>query len=353
MCEDEVYYRVADLLKEMIKTPSLSRNEKDVVLILEKTFSELKLSYERSGNNIWTFAHPFDQNKKTILLNSHIDTVKPSSDWTKDPFGAEEEDDIIWGLGSNDAGASVVSLLGAFLLLRQKELPFNLIYSATAEEEVSGEDGIASVIPLLPYIDLAVVGEPTRMQLAIAEKGLIVIDGFVKGKAGHAARNEGINAIYEALPVIERIKDFRFPKVSPLLGEVKTTMTIVQAGSQHNVVPDRFNFTLDVRTNEFYTNEEAFDYLQREIPCELKARSFRLNSSGIQLNHPFVERARILGLECFGSPTLSDQSRMPFTSVKIGPGDSARSHTADEYIRKSEIREGIDIYVRLLKDLKI
>lgn len=353
MYEDELYYWVVDLLKEMIQTSSLSRNEEHAALLLEKKLSSLGLSFERSGNNIWTFAHPYDRNKKTILLNSHIDTVKPSSDWTKDPFGAEEEEDIIWGLGSNDAGASVVSLLGAFLLLRQKELPYNLIYSATAEEEVSGEAGIASVIPLLPVIDLAIVGEPTRMQLAIAEKGLVVIDGVVKGKAGHAARNEGINAIYEALPVIQKIKDFRFPKVSPLLGEVKTTMTVVQAGSQHNVVPDRFTFTLDVRTNEFYSNEEAFEYLQREIPCELKARSFRLNSSGIQLNHPFVERAQMLGLECFGSPTLSDQSRMSFTSVKIGPGDSARSHTADEYIRKSEIREGIDIYVRLLKDLKI
>ncbi|MGL5319081.1 MAG: M20 family metallo-hydrolase [Bacteroidales bacterium] len=353
MCEDELYYWGVDLLKEMIQTPSLSRNESDVVNILEQKLSALNLSFERSGNNIWTYAHPFDSGKKTLLLNSHIDTVKPSSDWSKNPFGAEEEEDILWGLGSNDAGASVVSLLCAFLLLKKRDLPYNLIFSATAEEEVSGEEGIASVLPLLPDIDLAIVGEPTRMQLAISEKGLVVIDGYVKGKSGHAARNEGVNAIYEALPVIAKLKDLRFPKVSPLLGEVKATMTIVQAGSQHNVVPDRFNFTLDVRTNECYTNEEAFEYLQKELGCELKARSFRLNSSGIDLNHPIVERARLLGLECFGSPTLSDQSRMPFTSVKIGPGDSARSHTADEYIRKSEIREGIDVYVRLLKDLKI
>ncbi|MGL5786846.1 MAG: M20 family metallo-hydrolase [Bacteroidales bacterium] len=353
MCEDEVYYLAVDLLKEMIKTPSFSRKEEEVAQLIAHKMEDLRLSFERKGNNLWAFAQPYDQHKKTILLNSHIDTVKVSSDWEKDPFGAEEEDDTIWGLGSNDAGASVVSLFGAFLLMRQRELPYNLIFSATAEEEVSGEEGIASVIPVLPYIDLAIVGEPTRMQLAIAEKGLIVVDGVVKGKAGHAARNEGINAIYEALPVIEKIKNLKFPKSSAVLGEVKTTLTVIQAGSQHNVVPDRLTFTLDVRTNECYSNEEAFAYLQKEIPCELNARSFRLNSSGILPNHPIVERARLLGLECFGSPTLSDQSRMPFTSVKIGPGDSARSHTANEYIRKSEIREGIDIYVRLLKDLAI
>ena len=351
MCIDELYYWAVDLLKEMIRIPSLSRNENEVADFVEAKIKSLGIPVNRSGNNLWAFANPYDPAKKTILCNSHLDTVKASASWTKDPFGAETDGETIWGLGSNDAGASVVAQLACFCHYFGKELPYNLIYSATAEEEVSGEEGIASLLPLLPPIDLGIVGEPTQMRLAIAEKGLMVVDGIVRGKSGHAARNEGVNAIYEALPVIMGVKDLRFPKESEILGPVKVTMTVINAGSQHNVIPDQLTFTLDVRTNECYSNEEAFEFLCEHLPCEMKARSYRLNSSGISMDHPFVERAKLLGLDCFGSPTLSDQSRMNFETVKIGPGDSARSHTADEYIRLEEIREGIEIYAKLLKEL--
>ena len=292
--------------------------------------------------------------KPTILLNSHIDTVKPVSGWTKDPFTPEEtEDERLYGLGSNDAGASVVSLYSAFCRLTEHEQPYNLIFLASCEEEVSGKNGIEAALKQLPPIAFAVVGEPTGMHPAVAEKGLMVLDCVAKGKAGHAARNEGVNAIYKAMKDIEWFATYQFPEKSDFLGPVKMSVTVVNAGTQHNVVPDRCEFVVDVRSNECYSNEELYRLIQQNVECEVTPRSFRLNSSRTDLNHPFVRRAVMMGLEPFGSPTLSDQALMSFPSVKIGPGQSSRSHSADEYICLMEIREAIEVYVRLLDGLNI
>jgi acetylornithine deacetylase len=302
---------------------------------------------------VWTISPNFDKQKPTVLLNSHIDTVKPVSAWTKDPFNPETDGDILYGLGSNDAGASVVSLLHAFLVLTQKPQPYNLVFVASAEEEVSGKGGIESVLTELPDIAFAVVGEPTEMHPAIAEKGLMVLDCTAHGKSGHAARNEGDNAIYKVVSDIEWFQTYHFPKSSELLGDVKMSVTMIQAGTQHNVVPDKCTFVVDIRSNEQYSNKEIFEIISSKIQSEVKARSFRLNSSRIDLKHPFVERTTMIGKTPYGSPTLSDQALMPFPSVKIGPGKSSRSHTADEYIRLSEIREAIELYVRLLDGLLV
>lgn len=349
-----MYYEAIDLLKGMISRPSFSRDEKAVADYLEGCWSKAGHTVNRLGNNLWLQATPsIDPSKPTILLNSHIDTVKPAAGWTRDPFTPDEtEDERIYGLGSNDAGASVVSLYAAFCLLKQKEQPYNLIFLASCEEEVSGKGGIESVLPYLPPIRFAVVGEPTGMHPAIAEKGLMVLDCTCTGKAGHAARNEGINAIYLAMKDIEWFSTYQFPEKSELLGPVKMTVTIIHAGTQHNVVPDRCEFTVDIRSNEFYPNERLYELICQQVGCEVKARSFRLNSSRTEPNHPFVCRALMMGKEAFGSPTLSDQALMPFPSVKIGPGQSARSHSADEYIKTAEIREAIDTYVRLLDQLQ-
>ena len=290
----------------------------------------------RKGNNLWLIAPGFDLGKPTLLLNSHIDTVKPASGWTKDPFNPEEtEDERLYGLGSNDAGASVVSLYEAFRALSGKEQPYNLIFLASCEEEVSGKNGLESALADLPPIAFAVVGEPTGMQPAVAEKGLMVLDCVSTGKAGHAARNEGINAITLAMKDIEWFNTYQFPEKSDFL------------------VPDRCEFTVDIRTNEFYPNEKLFELVKPQVGCEIKARSFRLNSTRTDLQHPFVRRAVMMGKEPFGSPTLSDQALMHFPSVKIGPGNSARSHAADEYIGLMEIREAIDTYIKLLDQLTI
>ena len=356
MSTDELYYQAIDLLKALIETPSLSREENLAADKLEKYLKDTYLRHDliyRKGNNIWAVSPHFDQNRPTLLLNSHIDTVKPVSGWEKDPYTATETDDRIFGLGSNDAGASLVSLLHVFLFLSESRQPYNLIFLASAEEEVSGKNGIESVLPELPRISLAVVGEPTGMQPATGEKGLMVLDCSVYGKSGHAARDEGENAIYKALNVIEKLQNFQFPKVSEQLGAVKLSVTQIQAGTQHNVIPDRCDFVVDIRTNELYKNEEALHFLQKNIDCDMKARSFRLNSSRIDTDHPVIVRAKILGLQPFGSPTLSDQALMPFPSVKIGPGDSSRSHTANEFILKNEIRESIDLYIKLLDQLSI
>lgn len=343
-----------DLLKKMISIPSFSREEENVANMLEDFFANAGLNhYQRKENNLWIRSKNFSEQLPTILLNSHIDTVRPASGWTSDPFSPAEENDKITGLGSNDAGASVVSLLAVFRMLEETEQPCNFIYSATAEEEISGNGGVASILEDFGHVDLGVVGEPTQMQMAVAEKGLMVIDGLVKGKSGHAARNEGINAIYQALPVIEWFRNYQFPLQSDFLGPVKMTVTGIEAGSQHNVVPDVCRFMVDVRVNEHYRNEELFQLISQSLDCELKARSFRLNSSSIPLNHPLVKRGEKLGLGKFGSPTTSDQARMPFTTIKIGPGDSARSHTSGEFIRPSEIVEGVDIYYNLLSKLYI
>ena len=336
----------------MIARPSISRDEKEVADFLEAHWKQAGQTVFRHGNNLWMTSQPMDPAKPTLLLNSHIDTVKPVAGWSRDPFTPEEsEEDRLYGLGSNDAGASVVSLYAAFSILTQKEQPYNLIFLASCEEEVSGKNGLESVIPYLPPIQFAIVGEPTGMQPAVAEKGLMVLDCVATGKSGHAARNEGINAIYLALKDIEWFQQYQFPKQSDFLGPVKMTVTIIQAGTQHNVVPDKCTFTVDIRSNECYSNEQLFELIQQQVSCEIKARSFRLNSTRTDMNHPFVRRALMMGCQPFGSPTLSDQALMPFPSVKMGPGQSARSHSADEYIELMEIREAIDMYVRLLDQL--
>lgn len=350
----EQYYEAIDLLKGMISRPSFSREETAVADYLQKCWSDAGHYIFRKGNNLWIIAPGFDFAKPTLLLNSHIDTVKPAAGWQKDPFLPEEtEDDRLYGLGSNDAGASVVSLYEAFTILSAKAQPYNLIFLASCEEEVSGKNGIESVLPELPPIRFAVVGEPTGMRPAIAEKGLMVLDCVATGKAGHAARNEGVNAIYKAIEDINWFSTYQFPEKSDLLGPVKMTVTIIKAGTQHNVVPDRCEFTVDIRSNEFYSNERLFELIKEQVGCEIKARSFRLNSSRTEPEHPFVQRCLMLGKEPFGSPTLSDQALMRFPSVKIGPGDSARSHSADEYIYGPEIRDAITTYVRLLDGLAL
>ena len=350
----EQYYEAIDLLKGMISRLSFSREETAVADYLQKCWSDAGHHIFRKGNNLWIIAPGFDFAKPTLLLNSHIDTVKPAAGWQKDPFLPEEtEDDRLYGLGSNDAGASVVSLYEAFTILSAKAQPYNLIFLASCEEEVSGKNGIESVLPELPPIRFAVVGEPTGMRPAIAEKGLMVLDCVATGKAGHAARNEGVNAIYKAIEDINWFSTYQFPEKSDLLGPVKMTVTIIKAGTQHNVVPDRCEFTVDIRSNEFYSNERLFELIKEQVGCEIKARSFRLNSSRTEPEHPFVQQCLMLGKEPFGSPTLSDQALMRFPSVKIGPGDSARSHSADEYIYGPEIRDAITTYVRLLDGLAL
>ena len=341
------------LLRSMISIPSLSREETAVANLMEQTLTKWGYKPNREGNNVWIFSSRWDDDLPTILLNSHVDTVPPANAWTYDPFGAIVVDGKLTGLGCNDAGASVVSLLCAFRHLEQKSQPFNLIFCASAEEEVSGLNGVCSVLKHFGNISLAVIGEPTGMQMAVAEKGLMVLDCEAKGKLGHAARNEGENAIYKAIADIQTLTALSFPKKSAELGPVKISVTMIQAGTQHNVVPDSCKYVLDVRTNEQYTNEEVYKIIAESINSEVKPRSFRLNSSGIPLEHPFVQRGISFGLSHYGSPTTSDQAVIPFTSVKIGPGESARSHTADEYIFLDEIRNGVEIYIKLLDQLEI
>lgn len=335
------------LLKQLIATPSISRNEGAAADIIESYIRHHCLLPNREKNNIWVIDPDYNEHKPTIMLNAHIDTVKPVRTWTKDPFHPTEEDDRLYGLGSNDCGGGLVSLLQVFLLQTKQPRKYNYIYVASAEEEVSGANGICRVLPLLPTINVAVVGEPTGMQPAIAEKGLMVIDAVAHGQSGHAARNEGINAIYKALDDIQWIRNYKFEKDSMLLGPTKMTVTIINAGTQHNVIPDECHFTIDVRTNEYYSNQEVFSLISSHVGSEIKARSFRLGSSHIPEDHPLVQRCIALGLHPFGSPTLSDQALMPFPSLKLGPGQSSRSHSADEYICRSEIGQAINTYLKL------
>lgn len=344
-----------DLLKGLIATQSFSREEELAAERVAAFFTQKNIPFQRKLNNLWARNHYWQEGKPVLLLNSHIDTVKPATGWQRDPFHpGVEQDDILYGLGSNDAGGPLVSLMATFVQLYERnDLSVNLIMAATAEEEISGANGIAALIPELGKIDFAIVGEPTQMRMAIAEKGLMVIDGEARGVSGHAAREEGVNALYIALEDIQQIRQLELERVSPLLGKTKMSVTQIEAGKQHNVVPDSCRFVIDVRTNECYRNEEVLEILQAKVKSELKARSFRLNSSGIPLEHPLVQSGLKLGLPYFGSPTLSDQALMPFPSLKIGPGDSARSHTADEYIRLSEIRAGIDLYIQLIEGIQI
>ena len=338
-----------ELLKRLISTPSVSRDERQAADLFEQQVRDWGLPARRIGNNI-LIVEELAPEKPTLLLNAHIDTVKPVSTWTRDPFTPTIEGDRLYGLGANDCGGGLVSLLQVYRMLRGSSTKYNLVYLASCEEEVSGEGGFRMALPELPKIDVAIVGEPTGMQPAIAEKGLMVIDGTAYGKSGHAARNEGVNAIYEALDDLVWLRDYRFKKESMLLGPTKMTVTVVNSGTQHNVIPDECHFVIDVRTNEYYQNEYLFAFLQKHVKSELKARSFRLSSSHIPVGHPLVQRCIQMGKTPYGSPTLSDQALMPFQSLKLGPGESSRSHTADEFICLSEIEQAIKEYVNLLNE---
>ncbi len=340
------------LLRRLIATPSVSRDETAAADIMQSTMEAYGFSPSRHGNNLLLRSSHWDDNRPTLLLNAHIDTVKPVASWTRDPFSPDVDGDRLYGLGSNDCGGGLVSLLQTFRILEAmpdtEQRDYNVMYLASCEEEVSGAEGIRSVLPLLPHVDVAIVGEPTGMQPAIAERGLMVIDGTAHGKSGHAARNEGVNAIYQALDDLLFIRDYKFDKVSTLLGPTKMQCTVVNSGTQHNVVPDECKFIIDVRTNEYYTNEEVFDFLQQHLKSDIKARSFHLHSSSIPVDHVLVQHCIAMGMKPFGSPTLSDQALMRFPSFKLGPGESSRSHSANEFICFSEIEKAIETYVKLI-----
>lgn len=343
--------RSIEWLKQLIQTPSLSGEEDKTAELLISFLSEYKIKVKRKYNNIWAESYNHFEGSRKILLNSHHDTVKPGQNWLNDPFKALIEEDRLKGLGSNDAGASVVALMAAFIYLQQlPTLPYQLILSITAEEEISGEKGVRSLLPELGKIDLGIVGEPTGMHVAVAEKGVIVLDCCAYGKTGHAAREEGLNALYIALEDIAWMRNYRFEKISELLGPTKLTVTQIQAGTQHNVVPDICSYVVDIRTNELYRNKEVVDHIRKNISSEIMPRSYHLNSSSISTAHPIVQKALALGRKTYGSPTLSDQSLMSFDTIKMGVGESSRSHTPNEFVLCSEIMSGIDIYISLLKD---
>ena len=345
------------LLQQLIAIPSVSRDETAAADLLEKVICSYGLRPQRKGNNVWVVSDRWDDDKDIILLNAHIDTVKPVSTWTRDPFTPVIENGRLYGLGSNDCGGGLVTLLQVFREITSRpEQRYNFVYLASCEEEVSGIGGIRSVIsdsPLSPLFSkdsgiTAIVGEPTGMQPAIAERGLMVIDGVSHGKSGHAARGEGVNAIHKALDDLLFIRDYHFEKTSPLLGDTKMQCTVINSGTQHNVVPDECRFIVDVRTNEHYTNEEVLEFLQGKLKSTLTARSTHLRSSFIPKTHPLVKKCIAMGMKPFGSPTLSDQALMPIPSFKLGPGESSRSHSADEYICISEINDAIEKYLYLL-----
>ena len=337
-----------DLLRQLIATPSVSREEHAAADIMAHTIRSYGMDCQREANNIWSIAEGYDPDRPTLLLNAHIDTVKPVTTWKRDPFQPTLENGILYGLGSNDCGGGLTTLLQVYRHLSSHRQSYNLIYLATAEEEVSGADGARRVLPLLPKIDVAIEGEPTGMQPAIAERGLMVIDMTSRGKSGHAARGEGVNAINAMLDDLVWLRDYRFERESPLLGPTRMNVTMVNAGTQHNVIPDTCRAVIDVRTNEFYDNETVFRFIQEHVRSEVRARSFHLRSSHIAESHPLIQRCIAMGMKPFGSPTLSDQSLMPFASFKLGPGDSSRSHTADEFILVSEMENAITQYIRLL-----
>ena len=348
MTQEQYVSDAVQLLKKLIATPSVSRNEKDAADIMEQTIRSYGFEPQREANNLWIIDPHYDESRPTLLLNAHIDTVKPVASWSREPFSPDVEDGVLYGLGSNDCGGGLCSLLQIFRMLTEKPQSYNLIYLASAEEEVSGKDGITRALPLLPHIDLAIVGEPTGMNPAVAEKGLMVLDIIAHGKSGHAARNEGVNAIYEALDDMRWIRDYKFEKVSEFLGPTKMTLTVVNAGTQHNVIPDKCTMLVDIRTNEFYDNEEVYEFIRQHLKSEVKAHSFRLKSSRIDPEHPLIRKCVAMGMKPFGSPTLSDQALMHFPSFKLGPGESSRSHSANEFIRISEIRDAIAKYETLL-----
>lgn len=341
------------LLKDLISTASFSKEEEHTASLISQFLSKNGISNERINNNIIAYNLYEDPLKPYILLNSHHDTVKPNPGYTKDPFLPIVEDSKLFGLGSNDAGGCLVSLIAAFrYFYAQKDLPFNLCLIASAEEEISGKMGVEEAYKHVKPCEFAIVGEPTLLNLAIAEKGLMVLDCEAIGQSGHAARNEGVNAIYKAIDDILWFKNFSFPKESAFLGPVKMNVTIIDAGSQHNVVPASCKFVVDVRTTDSYSNMEVLEIIKSNVTCNVQARSTRLNSSKIEIDHPIVQAGIALGKETYGSPTMSDQALLPIPSLKVGPGDSARSHSADEFIFLREIEEGIQFYIDLLEILK-
>lgn len=354
MKEMDTYHEMAlKLLSELIAIPSVSREESRAADRVEEFLVEMGLEPSRRDNNVWVRRQVSDK-LPTILLNSHLDTVKPVEGWTRDPYNPEMEEYRIYGLGSNDAGGSLVSLLATFLYyLEAEDLPYNLVFAATAEEEISGEKGVSGILGDLGEIDLGIIGEPTTCKMAVAEKGLMVLDCLGKGSSAHAASGMGTNAIYATMADLEWFRTYGFEKSSPWLGDVSMQVTQIEAGTQHNVVPDACRFVVDVRTNECYDNKTIYGIIKEHVKCKVEARSFRLNPSSIGESHPLVKRGLGLGLEAYGSMTLSDQSLMPFTSMKIGPGDWLRSHTADEFITVDEIRQGIITYIQLLNGLEL
>lgn len=340
------------LLKRLIATPSFSREEAQTAGLIEAFFREKQIPLERLQHNVWARNRQFDPTKPTLLLNSHHDTVKPNVSWTLDPFDPIERDGKLFGLGSNDAGGCLVSLLGAFVYFYDRPgMAYNIVMVASAEEEISGRNGLELVLPHLPPISFALVGEPTEMQLAIAEKGLLVLDCTAHGISGHAARDEGENAIYNAIQDINWLRTYQFPKLSPTLGPVKLSVTIISAGTQHNVVPDSCMFTIDVRVTEQYTLEEVIETIQTNIQAEVKPRSIRLKPSSIPADHPIVQAGVALGRHTYGSPTTSDQAVLNCPSLKCGPGHSGRSHSADEFIYRHEIEEGVNGYIQMLEQV--
>ena len=347
---EELKAEAIALLKELIAIPSFSKDEGGTADVIGNFLRNKDLVPHRLGNNVWAFASTYNPDLPTIWLNSHHDTIKPNSGYTKDPFSALEQEGKLFGLGSNDAGGPLVALIATFCNFLGKDLPFNLLLIASAEEEISGPQGISSLISILPPAELVLVGEPTQMKLAVAEKGLLVLEGTVKGKAGHAAREEGINAIYLALTDLEKVKNFQFQKISPFLGPTKVSCTVIHAGEQHNMVPELCRYVLDIRINELYTHEEVLEELKSVLTADLVPRSLRLRSSNLPEEHLLQQVATSMGLEKFGSPTLSDQALIPYPSAKIGPGDSARSHTADEFIFVHEVEESISTYISILEN---
>ncbi len=341
------------LLKQLIETPSFSKEENDTAEILCTFFEERGIPFSRVGNNIYARNKNYDVAKESILLNSHHDTVKPNKGYTIDPFTPLEKDGKIFGLGSNDAGGCLVSLIATFLhFYHQENLLYNVVFAASAEEEISGVNGIELVLPYLGNINFGIVGEPTQLEMAVAERGLMVIDCTANGRAGHAARNEGENALYKAVDDINWIRNYKFDKVSDLLGESRLTVTVIETeNKQHNVVPSQCKFVIDVRVNELYTFEEILEELKQNLKSQFKPRTTRMKSTSIALDHPLVKAGMALGKGYYGSPTTSDKALMPFSTLKMGPGDSARSHTADEYIYVAEIEDGIATYIKLLEQI--
>ena len=337
-------------LKDLISIQSYSREEDQTAALINKVFTSNGVETKQHLNNVWAVNKYYDASKPTILLNSHHDTVKPNKGYTNDPFSPIEKDGKLYGLGSNDAGGALTCLITTFIhFYEEKNLKYNLVMAATAEEEISGKNGIESILTKLPKIDVAIVGEPTLMDLAVSEKGLLVVDGIAKGISGHAAREEGDNAIYKAIKDIDWIQNYQFDKASDTLGPMKMSVTIVNAGSQHNVVPAECSYTIDIRVTDAYTHEEVLEIIDKNTLAEIQPRSVRLKSSSIPMAHPLVKAGLELGRKTYGSPTLSDQAIIPVPSLKIGPGDSARSHTADEFIYISELEEGVELYIKILE----